>query len=272
VASAPSAPGISPNVPSAPSFQSPGAFQPINTGQSGATLYGGISNDPFSEQSYPSAYTLANNAEGADAALGPSLSIVDNSGPGGLFNTNPNNQINGQSAYEQAFYNNNIAPAIAQTQQNVYNSGMGNSSAGGAEIGTAMAQGGAQEGLAGQQYYTNALNNFLNTRQSFFGGEGNLATNSAGGQQTAAQNTAQNAIGQNQINAGLNTTLANYGAANSQNQNIFNQGNAQNANQFNQANFATNAGISKNQQDSLNQQYGTSAGIYGNQLQAKGNV
>jgi hypothetical protein len=267
VSSAPSAPGLATSlIPSPPSYTSPGQFQPINTGNIASTLYSGLTGP--TQESYPSAYTLANNAEYADSALPASLSILDNSGPGGLTNTGAGNQISGQQAYTDAFYNNNLAPGIASLQQNLYNNGMLNSSAGGAELGTDLAQSQAQATLQGQQYYTTALNNFLNTRQSFFGGEGAFATNSAGGQLQAAQNNNQNTLSFDQIMAGLNTTLAGYQAQNPALQNAFNLQNSQYQNQFNSNVYGTQGNIFNTGQQGLNSQFGTQGQIYGSQLQA----
>lgn len=260
--SAPKAPQLGINSVASPSYVSPGNYTSQNLSQELSTLYNGLSG-PTSE-SYPSAYTLANNAQAADVALGPSLSIIDNSGPGGLTNVS-NGSASGQAAYQQDFYNNDILPGIASAQQSVYNNGQQNSTAGGAEIGTAYAQGAAQAGLAGQQYYTNALNNFLDTRSSFAGLEGGLATNSAQGSLTASQNNNANTLNYDQILANLNSTLSGYESQNSTGLNAYNLANSQNNNTTNSQNYSTTGNIYNDQLNALNQEYATAANIYGTQ-------
>jgi hypothetical protein len=147
---------------------------------------------------------------------------------------------------------------------------MQNSSAGGAEIGTELAQGAAQETLQGQQYYTNALNNFLNTRNSFFGGEGAEATNAAQGGLTAAQNTASNTLSLDQILAGQQQAQAGYEAQNPELQNTYNLQNTGAQNTLASNIFNTQAGEYGNQLGYLQGVYGTQGNIYGQQLQAKG--
>jgi hypothetical protein len=154
----------------------------------------------------------------------------------------------GAQAFADQFYNANIAPGIAQTQTNLYNHGMLNSSAGGAELGTMQAQGRAQETLQGQQYFSNALNNLINARSSLFAGPGNMAINAAQGQLSATQ--ANQGVAEQQAQLGLQVPqLQNsYQLASTNAMNQYQQTAAQNANQF------------------LEQNYGTQAGIYGNQI------
>lgn len=122
-----------------------------------------------------------------------------------------------------------------------------NSSAGGAEIGQELAQGAAQETLQGQQYYTQALTNFLNERQSFFQGDVPLAENAAQGQLSATQ---------------ANQQVAGQVAADA-----FQAPQLQNAYQLDTTNAANNYALSSAQLANQTQQgqYQTQASIYENQ-------
>ena len=164
--------------------------------------------------------------------------------PASLNINNPVLSPDALQKYTDQFYASYEAPQIAQTQSNNYLTGMNNSSMGGAQLGQMTAQGSAQAGLAGMQYYTQALNNFLNARSNYFQNEGGLATNSAQGQLAAAQSN-QGVAEQNA------QQLMGYAYQTPQLQNQFNLSNASMQNQFNSNN------------------YGTAAGIYGNQLNAQ---
>jgi hypothetical protein len=157
--------------------------------------------------------------------------------------TNPITQPNAETAYANQFYNTYEAPAVAQQATTNYQTGMQNSSAGGAQLGQLQAQGQAQAGLQGQQYYTQALNNFLNTRSNFFGNEGGLAENSAQGQLAATQANQQVA-----------SQLAGYAELAPQLANQYQLAASGMGNQFDLG------------------KYSTQAGIYGNQLQNNASV
>jgi len=170
---------------------------------------------------------------------------------GGQYLLQPNPEIN----YSNLFYDTYLNPAVQQQAADEYAAGMQNSSFGGALLGTMMAQGRAQAGLAGQQFYTNALNNWLNERASYFGNEINTSLQSALGENQAQglqiqnnQNSAQDALTAAGINSNQNLQLANYAYQSPYLQNQYGLNSSQLAN-----NFAL--GI-----------YGTQAGIYGSQL------
>lgn len=127
---------------------------------------------------------------------------------------------------------------------------MNNSSFGGAEIGTEQAQAAAQAGLVGQQYYTNELNDWLNTRSNYYDTAVQAAFNQATGvQQTEAlqlqnaQQSAADALQAAQINAQEQLGLQSYAFQSPQLQNAFNLQSTGLANQFSSNVYGTQAGI-----------------------------
>jgi hypothetical protein len=157
---------------------------------------------------------------------------------------------NAETDYSNLFYNTYENPAIQQQATNEYAQGMQNSSFGGAELGTMMAQGEAQAGLAGQQYYTNALNNWLNTRSNYFGNDIGTAENAAQGQLNAQglqiqnnQNSAQDALQAAGINSNQNLALAGYAYQSPQLENTYGLNASNLANQFALGEYNTGAGI-----------------------------
>jgi len=228
-----------PAKPTAPPYGSPAAYTAPQQSQ-----YPSVQSlaSLFPQATYPNAYQLANQTQQADTALGKNLSLYQNplvnqiatsgmSGP----------DTSGAQSYSQQFYNANIAPGIAQTRDNVYASGMSNSSAGGAELGTMEAQGQAQATLQGQGYYTNALNNLLNARSNLFGTSGQLATNAAAGQLSATQSNQQ--VGSQLANAAMQTpNLQNqYQLASTGAQNAYGLDTTQMANAFDLSNYQQNS-------------------------------
>jgi len=79
-----------------------------------------------------------------------------------------------------AYYNQVGAPAVAKVQTGGLQSGMENSSSGGANIADMMASQRAQAGLYGTQAYEGLLGGLNQTSQGFFGGPGNLALEGLG--------------------------------------------------------------------------------------------
>lgn len=177
------------------------------------------------------------------------LSMWGNQGGQNLLEPNP------EIDYSNRFYDTYMNPAVQQQAANEYAAGMANTSFGGAELGTMMAQGRTQAGLAGQQYYTNALNNWLNERSNYYNTAVQSSFNQATGQLQAeqlqmqnAQNSAQDALAAAGINSGQNQQLANF---------AFQSPYLQNTYGLNAANLANQFALGS---------YGTQAGIYGSQL------
>lgn len=224
----------SPSTPATPSYSSPASYS--SPGSYNAAPSTSQLEALFPTASYPNAYNLANQAQGADEALGQ-LSLYQN----------PVTQPNAEQAYTKQYYDTYLAPQIASDTSNLFSQGALNSSSGGAQIGEETAQAAAQAGLQGQQYYTQALNNFLNERQSFFSGDVPLAENAASGQlqATQANQGVASQLAQDQFQA---PQLSNaYNLASSQNQNQYNLGTSQLANNYNLGQYGTQASIYENQ-------------------------
>lgn len=175
-----------------------------------------------------------------------------------------------QQNYSNQFYNTDIAPGIASQQTAEQQSGMLNSSAGGAELGQMQAQGRAQQTLQGQQYYTNALNNLLNERTNYYGTAIQSAFEQAQGVQGTeqlalqqAQNQAGDALTAAGINSAQNLALAGYSFQAPQLQNAFNLQSNQNQNNFAQQNYQTGASIYGNQLSADQAAARTNAGLLG---------
>ena len=160
------------------------------------------------------------NPNNTSSSWMPSLSLDPN--------VNPIASQADQQAYANAAYDTQLAPQLASEQTALQQQGRDNSSFGGAELGQMLAQANTQKTLYGQQYYTNALNNLMNARQSFTQGSYNPA-------ETQSNANVQRGLGVAQIEQNAN-----------QNQNQYNLGATQAANQV----------------------YGTQASLYGtaNQL------
>jgi hypothetical protein len=159
-------------------------------------------------------------------------------------------QPNPEDAYAKLFYDTYEAPGVAQLQTDLYNGGQQNSSFGGAELGTAEAQGHAQAGLNAQQYYTNSLNNWLNERSNYYNTAISGAFQQAQGVQGTeqlqlqnAQNSAQDALQAAGINSQQNQQLAQFQFNSPYLQNQYGLSAAQLANNFAQGNYQTGAGI-----------------------------
>lgn len=204
------APYNNPQYTPAGAYQSPGAYTNPGAAISGPT------SDNYQSQT---AGQVMNAANAASAQLPGNLQLSAS-------NMATPDAVN---SYANSYYNDYVKPGLAQTQAGLYGNGRADSTFGGAVLGSALAQGAQDKMMAGQQYYTNQLNNLLNERASFFNGEGNMA-------QTAANQGQQNA--QFSANLGMQNAgmLNNYNLSNSQGQNQFNLASSQGANNFNLAN------------------------------------
>lgn len=80
--------------------------------------------------------------------------------------------------YANQYYNEAVAPTVAQLQTNNFQTGMENSSSGGAEVGQAAAQGAVASNLEGINAYEGLLGGMNNTAANYFSGPGQLANNS----------------------------------------------------------------------------------------------
>ena len=100
-----------------------------------------------------------------------------------------NNQAN-------QYYNQAVAPAVGSLQTQQYQTGMNNSSSGGAQLGQLQAEGEVASNLYGEQAYEGLLGGLNSTSQNYFQGPGNMASTNLGasnqyqqqGYQTASQN------------------------------------------------------------------------------------
>lgn len=120
-------------------------------------------------QSHVSLPSAVGQANAADAQLQPFLRM-DTSNP--LFNSSGAEQ---QAQYQNKFFDLAFKPALAQQATQEWLGGNlgtnGESTFGANRLGSLEAQGRSQSFLEGQNYYNNLLNNFLNTRNNFFGNE-----------------------------------------------------------------------------------------------------
>ncbi|MBY0545819.1 MAG: hypothetical protein K2W95_00870 [Candidatus Obscuribacterales bacterium] len=114
----------------------------------------------------------------------------------------------GRTQYEDDFYAQYIAPAVAQAQANAYTDGQSRGSYGGAMVGQLQAQGQLSKRQSGLDYANNLFQNQLAGRQSYFAGgpgiaqqQNQLDVNRGLG---VAQMQQNNANAQNQYNLGAN--------------------------------------------------------------------
>lgn len=156
------------------------------------------------------AVEMATNARAAEQSLPTDLQVS-----GTQFA--PEERTRWENFYKSQY----LAPQLASQQSALNQSGRGNSTFGAAMLGQAMAQGEYESMKAGEDMYNSRFNQQMQRRQSFFGGEGGLATN-------AANNSMQN-----------NSKVADMWAQDSQqkNQSAFQAWQGTNANNLAGANF-----------------------------------
>lgn len=237
---------------SSPTYQAPANYSAIPTGQIAAEF----SQVPQVTPQYTTPTQVIQASNKADLALPSDLQLATNP----LLSAGTQEQDETNAANQ--FYSMYEAPQVASQQTANYAQGMQNSTAGGAQVGTLQAQGQAQAGMYGQQYYTNELNNLLNERNNFFGNDVGT-TNTVNALTTQAQEAnqstdaqlaqalagfqAENSTNQNQYN--LNTTgMANqFGLTNSQNLNQYNLTGAQQADTLAANVFGTQGSMANNQ-------------------------
>jgi len=134
-------------------------------------------------------------AQSYEASLPSYLNI--NSNP--FFNPSSPQAQGYISNQANAYYNQAYAPQVAQIATNNYQTGMNNSSSGGAELGQATAEGEGLANLYGTQAYESLLSGMNNTSANYFQGPGQMATQNLGasnqyqqqGYTTASENYRQ---------------------------------------------------------------------------------
>ena len=254
----PNSAGMGVNIPALPTYTNPGpVVQPKPyVGPGSFTSPGGPAGmpNPNSVPGVQSASQVVGSGMAADQQLPDFLRIT----------TNPVSQ-QAMQQYQDAYYKQYLNPAIQQSLANQYGAaGGGNSTFANAIAGQAMANGATDWALAGQQYATNALNNQLAQRASFFGNEGQLAQ---------GQNAADVARGEFTANLGTQQAgmLNDFNLQRAGMQNNWNMGasGAQNAYNLELAQLMNSGNLARAQmQNSFNQSnFGNAMDIYGAQRQ-----
>jgi len=147
---------------------------------------------PAKQTPYQAGLESSNIAQSYENTLPGYLNIYQNP----LFNPSSPQAQGYIGNYANTFYNQYEAPQVAQIGANNFNTGMINSSSGGAEQGEAAAEGGAISGLAGTQAYEQLLGGLNNTSSNYFQGPGAAGLSALGasnqyqqaGYGTASQN------------------------------------------------------------------------------------
>jgi hypothetical protein len=176
--------------------------------------------------------------------------------PGWLqLGTNPLDPSN-LAQYGNNFYQQNIAPGLAEQQAADANNGQQYSSYAGGRLGQMEAQGQLEKYNAGLSYGQQLLNNQIAGRSSYFSGGPTVSTNQNNADVARGLDIAnlmtQQANSQNQYNLGSSQFQNNFNMTANQGQNLYNQNYATGINGFNQQNYANQLSQYGMQQDLAN--------------------
>jgi hypothetical protein len=147
---------------------------------------------PSQQTPYNAGLESSNIAQSLEGSLPSYLQIGQNP----LFNPNSSQSQGFINNYANQFYNEAVMPQVSQMQTGQLQQGMQNSSAGGAQLGQAQAQGAVQSQLQGINAYEALLGGMNTTAGNYFSGPGGMATTDLGasnqyqqqGYGTASQN------------------------------------------------------------------------------------
>jgi hypothetical protein len=150
---------------------------------------------PAPQTPYSAGQESSNIAKSYENSLPSYLNI--NSNP--LYNPSSPQAQGYINNYANQYYNQTVAPAVAQTQANQFQTGMNNSSSGGAQLGQLQAEGEVASNLAGEQAYEGLLGGLNSTSSNYFQGPGQMASTNLGasnsyqqqGYTTASENYRQ---------------------------------------------------------------------------------
>jgi hypothetical protein len=138
---------------------------------------------PSAQTPYNAGLESSNIAQSLERSLPGPLNIFSNP----MFDPNSPQAQGYISNYANQFYNQAVMPQVSQMQTGQLAQGMQNSSAGGAQLGQAQAQGAVQSQLQGINAYESLLGGMNQTSAGYFGGPGQLGLGALG-----ASNNYQN--------------------------------------------------------------------------------